>query len=113
HEGENAQETIVLSATRPVPSLQVFLPDAPPAVVRAIDRALAFEKQARWPDAPARRAAVREASLTAFGGMALLPPLPPPTEPVAATPLAFVPGGSLTPTVSLSSRRRQLGGRFA
>ena len=113
HEGENAQETIVLSATRPVPSLEVVLPDAPPAVVRAIDRALAFEKKARWPDAAAMRAAIREASLAAFGGIASLPPLPAPTEPVTATPLAFVPGGSLTPTLSLSSRRRRLGGRFA
>ena len=113
HEGETAQETIVLSATRPAPSLEVLLPDAPPAVVMAIDRALAFEKQARWPDAAAMRAAIREASLAAFGGVASLPPLPPPTAPVTATPLAFVPGGSLTPTISPSSRRRRLGGRFA
>ncbi len=113
HEGENAQETIVLSATRPAPSLEVVLPDAPPAVVRAIDRALAFEKQARWPDAAAMRAAIREASLDAFGGMASLPQLPPPIEPVTATPLAFVPGGTLTPTAWLSSRRRQLSGLFA
>ena len=116
HEGETAQETIVLSATRPAPSLEVLLPDAPPAVVMAIDRALAFEKQARWPDAAAMRTAIREASLAAFGGVASLPPLPPPTAPVTAHSAGLrsrrlPPDHNLAELTPTAARRAVCGGR--
>ena len=97
HEGDNAQETVVLAATRPAPSLETVVPDAPPAVVQVIDCALAFDRAGRWPSALAMREAIREASVSAFGGVASLPPVPPrPEEPqsTGATPLAFNPGGA-------------------
>jgi serine/threonine protein kinase len=98
HEGDNAQETVVLSATRPAPSLETVVPDAPPAVVQVVDRALAFDKARRWPSALAMRDALRDASLSAFGGLASLPPLPPRSEETLSgvTPLAFDPGGAPT-----------------
>ena len=111
HEGDNAQETVVLAATRPAPSLDTVVPDAPPAVVQVIDRALAFDRAARWPSALAMREALREASVAAFGGLASLPPIPQkPEEPQSsgATPLAFNPGAaprSATPPAARWNRR--------
>ncbi len=97
HEGDNVQETVVLSATRPAPSLETVVPDAPPAVVQVVDRALAFDKAGRWPSALAMRDALRDASLSAFGGLASLPPLPHKPEGTLSggpTPLAFDPGAA-------------------
>ncbi len=114
HEGDNAQETVVLSATRPAPSLDTVVPDAPPAVVQVIDRALAFDRAGRWPSALAMREAMREASVSAYGGVASLPPVPKrPEEPqsTGATPLAFNPGGapwSATARPVVRWRRRTL-----
>ncbi|HEX4447895.1 MAG TPA: serine/threonine-protein kinase [Polyangiaceae bacterium] len=76
HEGSNAQETIVLAATRPAGSLEDVLPDAPRPVVEVIDRALAFDKAKRWSSAAAMRDALREASIAAFGRLAPLPSMP-------------------------------------
>ena len=76
HEGDSAQETVVLAATRPAPSLETVVPDAPPAIVQVIDRALSFDKAARWPGAIAMRDALGEASVAAFGGLAAIPTLP-------------------------------------
>ena len=73
HEGDNPQETVVYAATRPARSLASVLPDAPRAVVEAIDRALAFDKGARWSSAAAMRDGLREASIAAFGRLAPLP----------------------------------------
>ncbi len=97
HEGENAQETVVLSATRPAPSLRSVLPDAPPAVVHAVDRALAFARADRWSSAAAMRDALRDASVAAYGELAALPGLPDRVDHArsfVATPLAFDPGPS-------------------
>jgi serine/threonine protein kinase len=76
HEGENPQQTVVFAATRPARSLASVLPDAPQAVVEAIDRALAFDKAVRWPSAAAMRDGLREASIAAFGRLAPLPSMP-------------------------------------
>ena len=74
--GGERQETVVLAATQRAPSLETVVPDAPPAIVQVVDRALAFEKAGRWPERPRWRDALREASFAAFGGTAPLPPLP-------------------------------------
>jgi eukaryotic-like serine/threonine-protein kinase len=73
HWGESLQETLVFAATRPAPSLASVLPDAPPAVVDAIDRALAVQKADRWRSATAMREALRDASALSYGGLASLP----------------------------------------
>jgi serine/threonine protein kinase len=80
HEGDSAQETIVLAATRPAPLLETVVPGAPPAIAQVIDRALAFDRAARWPGAIAMRDALGEASVAAFGGLAAIPSLPPRLE---------------------------------
>jgi eukaryotic-like serine/threonine-protein kinase len=102
HEGENAQETVVLAATQRAPSLESVVPDAPPAIVAVIDRALSFEKAGRWPGAAAMRDALREASFAAFGDLAPLPPLPERVQEAptpGGTPLAFNPGATPGPTL--------------
>ena len=67
HDGESAMAILVQAATQPARSLAAALPGADPRLVAVVDRALAFDKAARWPNAEAMRAAVREAYLAMFG----------------------------------------------
>ena len=50
HEAASANEMLVIAASRPAPSLARFS-DAPIAVVRCIDKALAYDQAKRFPDA--------------------------------------------------------------
>jgi serine/threonine-protein kinase len=67
HEGETAPQLIVKVATTQAPSLSALAPDAPAPLVAVVDRALAFDKAARWPSAVQMREAVRDAHLLADG----------------------------------------------
>jgi eukaryotic-like serine/threonine-protein kinase len=67
HEGESATALLVQTATQPARSLSLVAPDVDGRVVALVDRALAFDKAARWPSAAGMRAAVRELYLTMFG----------------------------------------------
>lgn len=51
HEGQSAQHLVILSATTPPRSLAAVAPNADESVVAIVDRALAFEKAARWVNA--------------------------------------------------------------
>ena len=66
HEGANAQQILIRSATTPARSLAAVMPEAPSAVRRVIDRALAFEKSKRWSNAAEMRGALGVASREAF-----------------------------------------------
>jgi serine/threonine-protein kinase len=55
HEGENATQLLVFAATVVARSLASVAPETPPAIVRVVDRALAFHKADRWPSAAAMR----------------------------------------------------------
>jgi serine/threonine protein kinase len=108
HEGDSAQETIVLAATQPAPSLANVVAGAPPAIVQVIDRALSFDKAARWPGAIAMREALRVASVGAFGGLAPIPSLPPRLEEGPSsgeTRQAFSPGSAAGATRAPLPRR--------
>ena len=61
HEGDTAPQLIVKVATTRAPSLSAVCPDAPAPLVAVVDRALEFEKGARWGSASAMRDAVRDA----------------------------------------------------
>lgn len=61
HEGQSAQHLVILSATTPPRSLAAVVPDALASVVALVDRALAFEKRARWPNAGEMHRAICEA----------------------------------------------------
>ncbi len=51
HEAETAGEMLVAAATRPARSLARVLNNAPFSIVALVDRALAYEKNSRYPDA--------------------------------------------------------------
>jgi serine/threonine-protein kinase len=56
HAARSTHEALVTAATRPVPSIASIRADLPTRLVAAIDRALAFEMDRRWPNARAMQA---------------------------------------------------------
>jgi serine/threonine-protein kinase len=61
HEAETINEQLLSAMTNPAPSIGTLAPGLSIPVVDVIDRALAFDKADRWPDAPTMQAAVRAA----------------------------------------------------
>ena len=61
HNGRTNNEQLLSAMTRPAPSLRSVLPGVSPSVANVVDRALAFNKVMRWPDASAMQEAVRRA----------------------------------------------------
>jgi serine/threonine-protein kinase len=61
HDGETAAEIVSASFTKPARSMAAVMPDLPGPLVALVDRALALEPAARWPDVRAMQAAVRDA----------------------------------------------------
>jgi serine/threonine protein kinase len=59
HEAESSHEQLILSATAPAPSLARVAGWVPTTVVQIVDRALAFDRASRWPDARTMQQAVR------------------------------------------------------
>jgi serine/threonine-protein kinase len=51
HAGESTQEMIVMVATQSARPILSVAPDVPPAIARVIDRALAYDRDKRFPDA--------------------------------------------------------------
>jgi serine/threonine-protein kinase len=74
HDGENAQQLLVNAATKPARPLASVASDVPVEIAAVIDRALAFDKQDRWPSAIAMREALATASVAALG--TAIKPLP-------------------------------------
>ncbi len=75
HGGGTRNEALIASATKPAPSISTLLPALPPAIAALVDRALAFDKEARWPSALAMQDAVRVAHHTLSGDAAMTVPL--------------------------------------
>jgi eukaryotic-like serine/threonine-protein kinase len=69
---ETVQEEMLLAMTAPLPSLRVTLPTAPAPLIDLIERATAFEMDARFPNATSMQAALRQV-ITQVN----LPPSPP------------------------------------
>ncbi len=65
HSGESAHETLALAATRPARSLAERRPDLHPSLIALVDKALSYDKSARFPEAAAMQHALR----VAFGEM--------------------------------------------
>jgi len=61
HEASSSQEQLILSATTPAPPLGTVVAGVPPEVASVIDRALAFDRARRWPNASAMQTAIRGA----------------------------------------------------
>jgi serine/threonine-protein kinase len=67
HEGESANELLIMAATRRARSLSDVVSDVPKPIVDVVDRALVFEKALRWPSAAAMRDALEQAHAEAYG----------------------------------------------
>jgi serine/threonine-protein kinase len=59
HAGESAAEQLVAAANFPVRSITTLEPGLPTRLAAAIDRALAFDRDGRWPDARSMQEALR------------------------------------------------------
>ncbi len=59
HDGESAAEMLVAAANFPVRSIGTLEPALPSRLKAAVDRALAFKKTDRWPDARSMQIALR------------------------------------------------------
>lgn len=59
HDGESAAEMLVAAANFPVRSISTLEPALPTKLRAAVDRALAFKKSDRWPDARSMQTALR------------------------------------------------------
>jgi serine/threonine-protein kinase len=75
HEGETGPELLINAASVPARSLARVMPGMPPPVIEVVDRALAFEKSARWPSAVAMREALGAAYAGMFGELVSRTPL--------------------------------------
>jgi hypothetical protein len=67
HEGDNAPQLMVSTATKPARSLAAVAPETDPHVVAVVDRALAFAREDRWESAEQMRDALREVAQQLFG----------------------------------------------
>ncbi|WP_394834909.1 protein kinase [Pendulispora rubella] len=67
HVASNVGAQLVAAATQPARSLGDVVPEVPASIVRFVDKALAFDPQARWPSASEMRAALREVFEGALG----------------------------------------------
>jgi serine/threonine-protein kinase len=74
HQAGTVQQLMLAAMTKPAPPLRSAQPEVPAAVAAVIDRALAFEREDRWPDAASMAQALREAAAgLGLGAPAALP----------------------------------------
>ena len=83
HAADTVPELLAAIFTEPAPSLATALPDAHPALVALVDRALQLRLADRWEDARAMQAAVREVYRAMFGAVPPEPGVPVPVVPQA------------------------------
>ena len=119
HDASNLVALVVKMATQPAPKLRTITPDASEPFARVIDRALAFSRDDRYPDAKTMQADVRAALGMLDAGEAatlqLVPfsarnvptapvatlesdPPPPPSPPPSARPISDPPPASDPPS---------------
>jgi serine/threonine protein kinase len=67
HTEETVPELLAAIFTEPAPSLATALPDAHPAIVGIVDRALQRRLADRWPDARTMQSAVRSTYMAMYG----------------------------------------------
>ncbi len=67
HDGDNGAQLLINAATTPAPPTSTRARDIPAAVAAVIDKALAFDKGARWRSAEEMRSALRDAHQASFG----------------------------------------------
>jgi eukaryotic-like serine/threonine-protein kinase len=68
HEARTPHEHLVIAATQAAPPLATMSPGVPLVVCQVIDKALAFQREDRWPDALTMQNAIAEAYTETEGG---------------------------------------------
>jgi tRNA A-37 threonylcarbamoyl transferase component Bud32 len=104
HQGRTADETFVMAATTPAPSLARRAPNLPLALVRLVDRAVAWAPDDRWPDAFEMLSALRQLILDGVLGDGAAPPH---ADSAAAVPVLPVSSPAL-PTPAVERHREAL-----
>jgi eukaryotic-like serine/threonine-protein kinase len=66
HDADNAAQLLIVAATQHARPVSLVAPDVPPPIAAIIDRALAFDKAARWPNAQQMRDALQQACFAVF-----------------------------------------------
>jgi serine/threonine-protein kinase len=85
HEAPTLNQLLLKAMTHPAPPIRSILPALPSDVAEVVDRALAFKKEERWPNAAAMQRAVRKAIATIESkGEPLLEPPPPSSRKLGA-----------------------------
>jgi serine/threonine-protein kinase len=67
HDGRTPNEQLLAAMTKPATELATALPGVSPAVAHLVDRALAFDREKRWPTAQRMQEALRHAYHDKFG----------------------------------------------
>jgi serine/threonine-protein kinase len=75
HNAETVNELMLAAMTKPAEPLASVVPGIPAAVAHLVDRALAYDIKARWPDARSMQAALR-AAYQSLDRMSLPGPMP-------------------------------------
>jgi serine/threonine protein kinase len=70
HPGDTASETLAMAATRPARSIGERRPDLHPGLIRFVDKALSYDKAARFADAATMQHALRVTFTSMSGGAA-------------------------------------------
>jgi hypothetical protein len=124
HSAETVNELMLAAMTKPAPPIGAVVSNLPPPVAALIDRALAYDFNARWADARAMQTALRAAyqsfdrtsivsgpsgafkawTAPAAGPPSVAQPPPPPSSSVAAHPVTMM--GGLSGAVPTPTRRR-------
>jgi len=77
HEADTVNEQLLAAMTKPAPPIATLVPALPCPVVEIVDKALAFDRDARWVSARAMQEAVREAYQAMVGTAIPLGPYAP------------------------------------
>jgi serine/threonine-protein kinase len=67
HDGRTTNEVLLAAMTKPAPPIASVAPNIAPGVAHVVDRALAFDKSARWRDARHMQEGVRHAFHDRYG----------------------------------------------
>jgi eukaryotic-like serine/threonine-protein kinase len=110
HRGRTTNEQLLSAMTQPAPELAQVAPEVPEPVAAVIDRALAFDREARWPDARGMQRAVQSAyqaihrePISSAAKLTIPPTVPDRTQPGAEPPPAAATADTTTQAVSTPS----------
>jgi serine/threonine-protein kinase len=111
HQAATVQQLMLAAMTKPAPSLRSVAPEVPPSIAAVVDRALAFDRGARWPDARAMQRALRDAAR----GVGLAPAaiVVPALGPAAQSAAPSLLGATLAVTPRGPRRRAAIGAAIA